>query len=141
MIRTAATRRRFADKQRLLVPAIWQAIEELAGAEMVKKIIKRVARAMADHYGSRISARSPQERLRQFARLLKEEGNMVEVVEGDHGRLLLEKRSCPYLNTADPRRNVCHVDQEMIGAVVGRPVRRSSYRHEGAPSCAFEIVN
>ena len=131
----------FADKQRVLVPAIWQAIDDLAGGEIVRKIVKRVSRAMADHYGSKITAKRPQERLRQFVRLLNEEGNMVELVEGENGHLLLDKRSCPYLGTADPRRNVCHIDQEMIGAVIGRPVRRNSCRHDGAPSCTFEIVN
>ena len=76
---------------------------------------------MADHYGSQITAKRPQERLRQFVRLLEAEGGMVEVVEGDHGQLLLDKRSCSFLNMADPRRNVCRIDQEMIGAVVGQP--------------------
>jgi predicted ArsR family transcriptional regulator len=131
----------FADKQRLLVPAIWQAIDELAGSEMVKKIVKRVGRAMADHYGGKITAKRPQERLRQFVRLLEAEGAMVGVVEGDHGQLLLEKRSCSFLNMVDPRRNICRIDQELIGAVIGRPVRQHCCRHDGAPSCTFEIVN
>jgi predicted ArsR family transcriptional regulator len=55
--------------------------------------------------------------------------------------LLLDKRSCSYWGAADPQRNVCRIDQEMIGAVVGRPVRRTACRQDGAPSCTFEIVN
>ncbi len=131
----------FADKQRLLVPAIWQAIDEVAGGELVRKIVSRVSRVLADHYGSQITAKRPRERLRQFARLLNEEGNMIELADGDGGQLLFEKRSCPYFGFADPQRNVCRVDHETIGAVVGRPVRRISCRHEGAPSCTFEIIN
>ena len=56
----------FADKQRLLVPAIWEAIEELAGVEMVKKVVKRVTRTLAEHYGSQITAKRPQDRLRKL---------------------------------------------------------------------------
>jgi predicted ArsR family transcriptional regulator len=131
----------FADKQRRMVPAIWQAIDELSGGEMVKKIVKRVGRTMADYYSSKITAKRPQERLRQFARILEAEGAMVEVVEGEHGQLLLEKRSCSFLSMFDSRRNVCRIDQELISTVVGRPVRQICSRQDGAPSCTFEIVN
>jgi predicted ArsR family transcriptional regulator len=130
----------FADRQRLLVPLIWQSIDELAGGEMVKKIVNRVSRALAEHYDRQITAKRPRDRLRQFVRLLNEEGNMVEMIDGDDGRLVLEKRSCSYLSAADPARNVCQIDQEMIASVIGRPVRRNSCRHDGAPSCTFEIV-
>ena len=109
-------------------PRFGRRSDEVAGGELVRKIVSRVSRVLADHYGSQITAKRPRERLRQFARLLNEEGNMVELVDGGGGRLRLEKRSCPYFGVADPRRTPA-TDQELIGAVVGRPVRRTSCRH------------
>ena len=130
----------FASNQRLVVPAIWRAIDEVGDEELVGKIRKRVSQVMAEHYSAKITAKRPSERLRQFFDLLTAEGGLIEVVEGDRGQLVLHKRSCPFISMADQRRSVCHIDQDMMSAVVGRPVRQTACRHEGAPCCTFEIV-
>jgi predicted ArsR family transcriptional regulator len=39
----------------------------------------------------------------------------------------------------DAERVICAVDLEMMGGVVGRPIRRTACRHDGDPCCAFEI--
>ena len=130
----------FASNQRLVVPAIWRAIREVGGEELLHKVLKRVSRVLAEHYNSKITAKKPQERLRQLIDLLTAEGGLIEAVEDDQGQLVLYKRSCPFISMVDEQRSVCYIDQEMLGAVVGRPVRRTACRHEGAPCCTFEIV-
>ena len=64
---------------------------------------------------------------------------MVEAVEED-GQLVMYRRSCPFITMTDEKRVICCVDLEMMNAVVGRPVRRTACRYEGAPCCTFEIV-
>jgi DeoR family transcriptional regulator, suf operon transcriptional repressor len=130
----------FAGNQRLVVPAIWAAIHELGGEELSRKVLKRVSRTLADHYSAKITAKRPQDRLRQFIAHLTAEGGLLEVVEDDEGRLVLNKRSCPFISMVDNKRSVCFIDQEMISAVVGRPIRQMACRHDGAPCCKFEIV-
>lgn|SRR5574340_329822 len=130
----------FANGQRLVVPAIWQAIGELGGDPMVRKVVKRVGRIIAEHYKCRITAKTPQKRLEAIARLLVEEGGLVETV-AESGQLVLRRRSCPFISMIDERRSVCAVDQDMLSEVVGRPVRRITCRHDGDPCCTFEIVN
>jgi predicted ArsR family transcriptional regulator len=130
----------FGGNQWLIVSAMWRAIAEVGGEELAKKILKRAVRTMAEYYNGKISAKRGQERLRQLIALLNAEGALVDAVEDDAGQLTLRKRSCPFLGTIDPRRSVCHVDQEMISTVVGRPVRRTACRHDGDPCCMFEIV-
>jgi len=129
----------FAGNQRLVVPAIWRAIRELGGEELARKVLKRVSRALAEHYNDKITAKRAPERLRQFINLLTAEGSLIEAVENDEGRLVLYKRSCPFISMVDQQRSVCYIDQEMLSAVVGRSVRQTACRHEGAPCCTFEI--
>ena len=129
----------FANNQRLVVPAIWRAIYELGGEKMTKKVLKRVSRFMADHYKHRITTDTPQERLRELIELLREEGGLIEAIE-ENGQLVMYKRSCPFISMLDEARSICCVDQAMMTAVVGRPVRRTSCRHEGDPCCTFEII-
>ncbi|OHB69921.1 MAG: hypothetical protein A2V70_02380 [Planctomycetes bacterium RBG_13_63_9] len=129
----------FANNQHLVVPAVWAAIEELGGKAMVSKVLHRVSRTLAEHYQRRIVSNEPKERLRELIELLREEGVLVENIEED-GQLVLRKRSCPFVSMLDKNRSVCCIDQEMMTAVVGRPVRRIACRHDGDPCCTFEIV-
>jgi DeoR family transcriptional regulator, suf operon transcriptional repressor len=130
----------FASNQRLVVPAIWRAVREVGGEEFCGKVLKRVSRTLAEHYNSRITAKKPLERLQQFIDLLTAEGGLIEVIEDDPRHVVLHKRSCPFSTMVDEHRSVCHIDEEVLSAVVGRPVRRTACRHEGAPCCTFEMV-
>jgi len=94
----------FANNQRLVVPAIWLAIREAGGEQLTKKILKQVSQSLAEHYSSKLTARKPQERLRQFIDLLMAEGGLIEAVESDDGRLVIYKRSCPFISMVDPER-------------------------------------
>ncbi len=136
----AAVRLLFAYRQRILVPAIWQAIEELGGREMFENVLEHVSRSLADYYSRRITAKQPKERLRQLIGLLEEEGGLVETHESDN-QLVLHKRNCPFISMVDKNRSVCYVDQEMMSRVVGRPVRRTACRHDGDPCCTFQIAS
>lgn len=130
----------FAGNQQLLVPAIWQAIHDIGGDDLIKNVISRVSCSLAEHYNSKITAKRPRDRLRQLIDLLTAEGKLVDVVEDSGGKLTIYKRSCPFISMVDPNLHICQVDQEMLVAVVGRPIRQISSRHEGSPCCTFEIA-
>ncbi len=131
----------FASNQRLVVPAVWRAIRDVGGDDLCQNVLKRVSRSLAEHYIAKITAKRPLDRLRQFIDLLTAEGGLIEAVEDDQGQLLLHKRSCPFISMVDPQRSVCFIDQEVIKQVVGRSVRQTACRHEGAPCCTFEIMD
>jgi len=129
----------FASSQRLVVPAIWQAVRDIGGEKLIRDVLKRVSRSLADHYNRQITATRPEDRLREMIRILSQEGGLVDGVEED-GHLVMYKRSCPFISMVDEKRSICCVDLEMMNVVVGRPVRRTACRHEGAPCCTFEII-
>jgi predicted ArsR family transcriptional regulator len=129
----------FTSNQRLLVPAVWQAIHAVGGDKLAKEVLKRVSGSLADHYNRQVTGREPRQRLRQLIALLRAEGGLVEAVE-QNGHLVMHKRSCPFISMLDEKRSVCCVDQEMMNLVVGQAVRRTACRHEGAPCCTFEIA-
>ncbi len=130
----------FASAQGLMVPAMWKAIEEAGGESLMQRVMRSVAHQLAQHYRKRIRAKSPRKRLEQMSAVLRDEGALVEAVE-ENGGLVLRKRSCPFISMLDEKRAVCHIDEEMISVVVGHPVRRVGYRHEGEPCCSFELAN
>lgn len=130
----------FASNQHLLVPAIWRSIAALGGEPLVRDVLQRVAEAMADHYRPRIHGKTARERLKEMMRLLNEEGGIVEVHQDAEGQLVLYRRSCPFFSMFEEQtKAVCCIDQELISAVVGVPVCRTTCRHDGAPCCTFEL--
>lgn len=130
----------FADAQRLVVPAMWKAIDEAGGETLSRRIMTSVAYQLAEHYRKRIHETAPRKRLERMAAILREEGALVDVTE-ENGAIVLRKRSCPFITMLDKERSVCCVDEEMMSVVVGHPVRRVEYRHEGDPCCTFELRN
>ncbi len=138
---TAALLLLFASNQRLVVPAMWRAIQETGGSELTRKVLKRVTHSIVDYYRPRITGRTPEERLRQFTDVLNAEGHVVEVSEDDHGQLVLRKRSCGFFSMFEETRTICGVDLNMISAIVDAPVRQIACRHDGAPCCTFEVAS
>jgi DeoR family transcriptional regulator, suf operon transcriptional repressor len=130
----------FPGNQQLMAPALWQAIFDVGGERLTKRILKRVTRTMTEHYRHRITAKKPVERLRQLLALFAAEGMLHELVQTQNGRWTIHKRSCPFICMIDDRHSVCRIDQQMMTAVVGHPVRRTACRHDGAPCCTFEIA-
>jgi len=131
----------FASNQRILVPCIWRAVEEVGGNELTQKVLDRVSKGIAEHYQRRVTGRTPVQRLRQMNDLLNEEGCLVEVDEDSKGQLSLRRRSCPFISMFEESRAVCQVDQRVLALVVGAPVRQTTCRHDGAPCCTFELAS
>jgi predicted ArsR family transcriptional regulator len=129
----------FANDQQVVMSALWRAIFDVCGEDVAKKVLKRVSRAIADHYSQRVTAKKPLERLRQLISLFADEGELVELAENHNGHWTLHRRSCPFASMADNRQVVCRIDQETINTVVGRHVRRVACRRNGDPCCTFEI--
>ena len=128
----------FKGNEHIVIPAIWKVLEGIGGNELLQQTLERLAEALANHYRSRITAKTPEERLRQLADLLQEDGEVAEV--DSKKKSLLQKKSCGFFCMIDPpHRNVCRLDEKMLGMVVGQPIQRTACRHEGAPCCCFEI--
>ena len=128
----------FASNQNLVVPAVWHAIGQVGGEELTQKVLDYTSQVLADHYASRITGRTPAERLRQMTELLREEGVVAEVQE-KNGHVFMHKRSCPFISMFEASRAVCMLDEQMLTRVVGRPVHQVACRHEGDPCCSFEL--
>lgn len=130
----------FPANQALVVPAMWQAIEKIGGAELKAQVIDELAHALADHYRKKIKAKTPANRLAEMARLLcSTEGNQIEVKRGKGGKVAMLRRSCSFFSMFEESRTVCCLDQRVLSEVVGAEVRRTASRHDGHPCCVFQL--
>jgi DeoR family transcriptional regulator, suf operon transcriptional repressor len=130
----------FANDQQQVMSALWRAIFDICGEEAAKKVLKRVSRAMTEYYSRKITAKKPLDRLRQLIALFSGDGDLIDLVDSREGQWTIHRRSCPFASVADSKQSICRIDQEMISAIVGRHVKRTACRHNGAPCCDFEIA-
>jgi predicted ArsR family transcriptional regulator len=128
----------FTSHQQLIVPAIWRAVGEIGGPELTRKVIKKVSQSLVDYYRTRVSGESVDDRLRQLAEVLGEEGQVIDMVRRDDGSIVLSRRSCSFLTMFEENRSICRIDQNVVSTVLGVPVRQLTCRHDGAPCCSFE---
>jgi predicted ArsR family transcriptional regulator len=131
----------FASNQRLVVPAIWQAVMEVGGSGMRQAVLRRTSELIAAHYMKRVTATRPERRLAQMTRVLQEEGGLIDIEKRKDGRIVVHKRSCPFITMFEESRAVCCVDEEVMSRVVGAGVRRVACRHDGAACCSFELIS
>ena len=131
----------FASNQRLLVPAVWQAVNTVCDRKTIDRIIVEVSRSLAAHYRSKITAKRPETRLKQMMELLQDEGVLLHLDEDADGGLVMHKRSCPFINMYEKTGTVCCVDLQMMKEVVGANVIQTACRHKGAPCCSFAIAS
>jgi predicted ArsR family transcriptional regulator len=129
-----------AQNQCTVVPTIWRVLEELGGAELMRKVLKKTAKKLAENYTQQITARNPEERLRQLAKLMNAEGCLTDATVSG-GRVVLRKRSCEFQRMVDDKHSICCLDQEMMTIIVGNPLKRTACRHDGSPCCTFEIAS
>jgi predicted ArsR family transcriptional regulator len=128
----------FANNQRLVVPAIWKAVEKIGGEAMMQKVLRSVSRQLMEYYQEKITATDPKTRLEQFAAILEQEGGLVDLI-AEEGQLVIRKRTCAFISMFDDKRHVCEIDVEMMSAIAGCPVRQTSCRHDGDSCCQFEV--
>lgn len=129
----------FSSHQQLLVPAIWKAIRDIGGRELVCEVIKYSAAEMVKHYQPRITGRTAEGRVLQMAKLLEEKGHIVEVECDEQGVIVLRNRSCPFISMLDKGRFVCRVGFLTISKLCKCRLRQVASRLDGAPCCVFEI--
>jgi predicted ArsR family transcriptional regulator len=129
----------FAGNQRLLVPAMWDAITHIGGEELKRKVLNRVSRTMAKHYRDRIKGKTPRKRAAELAELLREEGSLVDVEDERNGQIVVRIRACQFYSMFEDTRSVCAVDQNVLRLVLGAPVRQVDCRHDGDACCSFAI--
>lgn len=131
----------FASNQRLVVPALWRAIDRIGSVDLTRQVLDYASEELAEHYRRRISGTTPEERLREMCQLLEDEGCIVEIDEEEDGQLSMRRRSCPFISMFEESRSVCQVDKRVLSLVVGAPVEQKTCRHDGAPCCTFELVS
>ena len=119
--------------------ASWEAIEQIGGAELLEQVQDKTGEILAGRYGALLHEEDPAARVRQFVKILEEEGFVMECsIEGR--RAVLSKRNCPFVGIETLGGDFCRMHRQIVTLALGLPVLSVETRRQGESCCRFEIA-
>jgi len=122
-----------------LTNLLLEEILELDGRDKLDLLLQRVsARAGAKYAAGIDSAQHLLDRLHNLAALLSEKGLPIEVQQ--RGNVMtIHAASCPYFAVAQRHREICDMEQRMLGQALGSSVQLTGCVLDGNHGCDFVV--
>ena len=121
-----------------LAKSLWQEISKITDADKKEAILQTISSRMAEDYKERVNGNSVKERINGFVNALNKEGIPSELNENKE-EYTLNEYHCPYYEVAKENSEICAVELEMMGKLLGKNVERSEWLLTGSSGCQFKL--
>ena len=108
------------------------------GNERLHDLLHKVAERMAAPYAERIEGRPLPERVRETARIMEEQGCLVDVRETD-GEYYIDEFTCPFPKVAQQDRSVCALHVDFVRVLTGGDTRLTQSLLRGERACCYRV--
>jgi len=108
------------------------------GNEKLHQLLQKVAQRLAAPYKDRVQGKSAGERVRETARIMEEQGCVVDVSENE-GEYYIDEYTCPFPKTAARDRSVCALHVEFVHILSDADTRLSRSLLRGERACTYRI--
>lgn len=113
-------------------------VREVAGAQGLQTILRRVAGRFAEPYRERLESLSLKQRVQEASGILRARGCLAESVH-DGKDWLINQYTCPFPNVARQNSGVCALDVEFVRRLVGADARLTKSLIRGDASCTYRV--
>ncbi len=103
----------------------------------LEQIVGGIAERMAAQAPTPKQRQDPQEFLNATVRYLNDQGYVARWERTPEGEYLMHTFNCPYHQVAQAHTEVCKIDANFIGQLVGFPAQRTSHLASGDDSCSY----
>jgi predicted ArsR family transcriptional regulator len=122
-----------------LALTLLQEVFQLEGQERALVLLDRVGTKLANKYSSTVRSSLLRERVGELAGTLNGNGVLSDAMAGDDNTFVLRTYNCPFHELAQEHREICEMDKNMIGKVLGSDVDLSSCMLDGHAGCTFVV--
>ena len=138
---TATAQELFPNDYANLATAVLEMIRLLDGEHKVDELFQHRAEALASELATRVQGATLEERLRQVAQVLEEQGYMPEIIQIQEGRerYLLTEHHCPIFQVAKAFQQACTCELDVLLKLLQVKVERCDHRMMGHPHCSYLI--
>jgi len=109
------------------------------GNERLHDLLHKVAERMAAPYAERIEGRPLPERVRETARIMEEQGCLVDVREAGDGEYYIDEFTCPFPRVAQQDRSVCALHVDFVRVLTGGDTRLTQSLLRGERACCYRV--
>src|SRR3972149_6479607 len=122
-------------------PTLVYSLPEKADALFPKThdLLHKVAERMAAPYVERIEGRPLPERVRETARIMEEQGCLVDVREADDGEYYIDEFTCPFPKVAQQDRPVSPLHVDFVRVLPGGDPRLTQSLLRGERACCYRV--
>lgn len=121
-----------------LAGLILEEVRAEEGNERLHHLLGRVAQRLAEPYSDRVQGKDLSERVRETARIMEEQGCLVDLSEND-GAFFIDEYTCPFPKIAENDRAVCALHVEFVRNLSGGDTRLTRSLLRGERSCTYRI--
>jgi predicted ArsR family transcriptional regulator len=128
----------FPTRHDVLAVMLMEEIRRVAGADVLQRILHRVADRMAQQHSDRVEGKSLGDRVEETAALLREQGSVAFAEERD-GVYFLHECTCPYPAVARKNAAVCALEVDLVRRLTGGDARLVSSLLRGDRACIYRV--
>jgi predicted ArsR family transcriptional regulator len=122
-----------------LAAVLLEEIRSSQGNERLHDLLHKVAERMAAPYVERIEGRPLPERVRETARIMEEQGCLVDVREAGDGEYYIDEFTCPFPRVAQQDRSVCALHVDFVRVLTGGDTRLTQSLLRGERACCYRV--
>ncbi len=122
-----------------LATVLLEEVRSSQGNERLHELLHKVAGRMASPYIDRIQGMSIPDRVRETARIMEEQGCLVELREVEGDDYYIDEFTCPFPKVAQQDRAVCALHVDFVRILTGGDTRLTQSLLRGERACSYRI--
>jgi predicted ArsR family transcriptional regulator len=122
----------------VLASVLLEEIRASEGNEKLHTLLHNVAARLAAPYRERVSGKDRAGRVKETARIMEEQGCLVDVSETG-GDYYIDEYTCPFPKTAERDRAVCALHVDFVRILSGDDARLTRSLMRGERACTYRI--
>lgn len=122
----------------LLASVLLEEIRATEGNEKLHQMLHNVAQRLADPFSDRVKGKPLPDRVRETARIMEEQGCLVDCREAD-GDYYIDEYTCPFPKVAERDRAICALHVEFVSLLSGGDTRLTRSLLRGEQACTYRI--
>jgi predicted ArsR family transcriptional regulator len=121
-----------------LANVLLEEVRQLAGAQALQTLLRRVAGRFAEPYQARLEGAPLAERVEEATRIIRDRGSEADCVQ-DGEDWLIRQYTCPFPQVAGQNSCVCSLDVEFVRQLTGADARLTTSLLRGDSACTYRI--
>jgi predicted ArsR family transcriptional regulator len=122
-----------------LASVLLEEVRSSQGNERLHELLHKVAERMAVPHRERVQGKPLSGRVQETARIMEEQGCLIDVREGEGDEYYIDEFTCPFPKVAQQDRAVCALHVDFVRILTGADTRLTQSLLRGERACTYRV--